>query len=219
LQRINTPDARYHDGNPATGELGTIVPAACLNAVQEEIAQAIEGFGGTVNAGIANQLFLAIQAAINAAATQPAGSIMPYGGAAAPAGWLLCNGQAVSRTTYATLFGVVGVAFGPGNNVDTFNLPDLRGRMPIGAGQGAGLSDRVRGAKAGEESHVLTVPEIPGHSHTFDAVDGAHATPGGTNWVIPAFIPGNKHTTDPTGDGQPHNNMQPYQVVNYIIKT
>lgn len=213
MQRINTVDARYHDGNPATSELGTIVPAACLNAVQEEIAQAIEGFGEAIDPGVPNQLYQVIAAAIAAAATQPTGSIMPYGGAAAPAGWLLCNGQAVNRSTYATLFGVVGVAFGVGNNVDTFNVPDLRGRTPIGVGQGSGLSDRALGAKSGAETHTLTVNEIPAHHHTYastaqaGAVDYQPGTGGGVT------------NTGDAGGGAAHNNMQPYQVVNFIIKT
>lgn len=215
MQRINTVDSLYHDGNPATGELGTVVPAACLNAIQEEIAQAIEGFGGTVNPGIPNQLYQAISAAIAAALQLPVGTITPYGGAEAPAGWLLCNGQAVSRTNYAALFAVVGATFGPGDNVTTFNLPDLRGRMPIGAGQGAGLTDRVRGAKGGEERHLQTINEMPAHHHAI----GAQATYKGITESGGAYFPAapGANTTD-VGGGQPFNVMNPFQVVNYIIK-
>lgn len=220
MERINTVDELYHDGNPATGELGTVVPAACLNALQEEVAQAIEGLGGVVNPGIPNQLYQAIAAAIAAALQLPVGTITPYGGAAAPSGWLLCNGAAVSRATYSSLFAVVGAAFGPGDNVNTFNLPDLRGRTPIGAGQGAGLSDRVLGVKGGAETHQLTEAQMPGHVHSLPS--GASSA-GGTqsgNVVIASLasssgIAGNNGVAGP---GQPHNNVQPYQVVNFIIK-
>ena len=64
----------------------------------------------------------------------PAGVIVPYGGASAPAGWLLCDGSAISRTTYAALFAAIGTAFGTGDGSTTFNLPDMREVVPVGAG-------------------------------------------------------------------------------------
>jgi microcystin-dependent protein len=66
----------------------------------------------------------------------PTGAIIPYGGSSAPTNWLLCDGTAVSRSTYATLFGVIGTAYGAGNGSTTFNLPDFRGRTTVGAGTG-----------------------------------------------------------------------------------
>ena len=67
-------------------------------------------------------------------ADSPVGSIVPYGGTSAPKGWLLCQGQAVSRNTYAELFEVIGTAFGTGNGSTTFNVPDLRETAPVGSG-------------------------------------------------------------------------------------
>jgi len=101
------------------------------------------------------------------------GFITEYGGATAPAGWLLCDGSAVSRTTYAALFAAIGVLHGVGDGSTTFNLPDCRGRATVGAGSGPGLTARGIGAKGGEENHVLTTAEMPVHSH--GVTDPGHA--------------------------------------------
>lgn len=99
------------------------------------------------------------------------GEVKMYAGAAAPSGWLPCDGSAVSRTTYAALFAVISTIYGVGDGSTTFNLPDLRGRAAIGSGQGAGLTNRALGAKGGEEAHALTAAENGQHSHT----DPGHA--------------------------------------------
>jgi len=91
-------------------------------------------------------------------------------------GWLLCDGRAVSRTTYAALFTKLGTAYGAGDGSSTFNLPDGRGRGLIGAGTGTGLTARVLGAKGGEESHVISVGEMPSHDHGGKTAAGATAT-------------------------------------------
>jgi len=98
----------------------------------------------------------------------PTGSILQYAGGSAPTGWLLCQGQAVSRTgLYASLFAVVGTAYGTGDGSTTFNLPDLRGRVPVG--QGSHASVNARGANDGTaESN-----RRPAHSHTV-STDGSH---------------------------------------------
>jgi hypothetical protein len=79
----------------------------------------------------------------------PSGAILQFAGSSAPANWLLCDGSLVSRTTYATLFGVVGTNYGAGDGSTTFKLPDMRGRVPIGAGQGSSLTNRVIAAVSG----------------------------------------------------------------------
>lgn len=118
----------------------------------------------------------------------PSGVVLPFAGASAPNGWLLCAGQAVSRTTYAALFTAIGTAYGTGDGSTTFNLPDLRGRVPGGKDDmggsaanrlttaGSGVNGAVLGAAGGAETHTLTVPQMPAHSH---AVSGATA-PGGS---------------------------------------
>lgn len=96
------------------------------------------------------------------------GSIQMYGGSSAPSGWLLCDGSEVSRTTYANLWSVVGSVFGAGNGSTTFNVPDFRSRMPIGAGQGTGLSFRTLGTQGGAESSTISTTNLPQHTHAID---------------------------------------------------
>lgn len=119
----------------------------------------------------ANITDLRPRAAVPANVATPVGAVLPYAGAAAPAGWLLCDGGAVSRTTYAALFGVVGTTFGAGDGASTFNLPDLRGRSALGAGAGPGLTSRTLAAKGGAETHVLATAEMPAHGHTQNSHD------------------------------------------------
>lgn len=85
-----------------------------------------------------------------AAAGEVTGVIKMFGGATAPTGYLLCDGAAVSRSTYADLFSEIGTAFGAGNGSTTFNVPDLKVRAPVGVGTGAGLGTRTLGQKAGD---------------------------------------------------------------------
>ena len=100
-----------------------------------------------------------------------AGDIKASAKAAPSAGWLLCDGAAVSRTTYGALFAAIGTTYGAGDASSTFNVPDYRGRTIVGAGAGPGLSARARGATGGEEAHTLTGTEsgVAAHTHTQDA--------------------------------------------------
>jgi microcystin-dependent protein len=148
----------------------------------------------------------------------PAGIIVPYGGSSAPSGWLLCNGSAVSRTTYATLFAIIGTSYGSGDGSNTFNLPDLRGRVPVGldtANANLSACDSL-GETGGEENHTLTTSEMPSHHHGLkrytDAFGGGERS-GINNSGSVAW------NTEDTGGGGSHNNLQPYNTVNYIIKT
>jgi microcystin-dependent protein len=104
----------------------------------------------------------------------PIGTILMFGGPTAPGGFMLCNGNAVLRTTYAQLFSAIGTTWGAGDGSSTFNLPDLRGRVCAGAGTGAGLTARTLGQILGEETHLLTAAEsgLPTHGHTNSAVAG-----------------------------------------------
>jgi microcystin-dependent protein len=97
----------------------------------------------------------------------PAGMIRMYGGTNIPVGWLACDGSLVSRTTYATLFAAVGVVWGNGDGVNTFALPDLRGRSPLGyvSSAGSGLTGRTFGSVGGEEAHQLSTAELAAHAH------------------------------------------------------
>ena len=94
-----------------------------------------------------------------------AGMIMMFGGTTEPAGWLFCDGRAVSRTTYAELFAAISTNYGAGDGSTTFNLPDLCGKFPLGVSSGHPLSYTQTGSSGGEETHKLTTSEIPGHTH------------------------------------------------------
>ncbi len=87
--------------------------------------------------------------------------------------WLICNGQAVSRAVNAVLFSLIGTSFGVGDGSTTFNLPDMRGRVPGLIGQGSGLSNRALGNSIGSEQHVLTKQELPNYNLTFTKGQGA----------------------------------------------
>ena len=150
------------------------------------------------------------------AVSAPSGSITMHGGSSAPTGWLLCDGTAVSRTTYAALFTIVGTTYGTGNGSTTFNLPDIRGRAPIGAGQGSGLTNRGLAATGGAETHTLSIAEMPAHTHNYTRGVDNNA---GSSFATPASAATAAETTTSTGGGGAHNNMQPFLVLNYIIKT
>ena len=120
----------------------------------------------------------------------PAGMVAPFAGAAAPAGWLLCHGQAVSRADYAALFAAIGTVYGAGDGRTTFALPDLRGRAVAGkddmgggaanrlTNQAGGVDGDALGAAGGAETHVLDLTQLTPHSHTSGtltaALAGAH---------------------------------------------
>jgi microcystin-dependent protein len=114
----------------------------------------------------------------------PIGGIQMYGASAAPSKWLLCQGSAVSRTTYSDLFGVIGVVYGSGDGSTTFNLPNFSGRMPIGMGQGntaeGGGSGTLRSLNdtGGAEEQTLTSGEIPELTGTVDGATEFGAGPG-----------------------------------------
>jgi hypothetical protein len=107
----------------------------------------------------------------------PAGSVMAFAGSTAPEGWLLCDGRStgILRTTYANLFAVLGTTYGSGDGSTTFNLPDMRSRMPVGAGAGTGLTSRALATTGGAESVVIASGNLPTHTHSI-AHDHASAT-------------------------------------------
>jgi len=154
----------------------------------------------------------------------PAGTIIQSAAINVPGGWLDCNGQWLYKINYADLYDAIGNTYGATDA--SFNVPDMRGRVGVGAGPGAALSLRTLGATGGEENHTLTTNEMPSHSHSLtrrsNPDDGAYDT-------------GNLHqdessaattdradlglfNTNNTGSGDAHNNMQPFLVLRYFIK-
>lgn len=167
-------------------------------------------------------------------ATEPfIGEIMIGGFNFAPRGWALCNGQIMGIAQNTALFSILGTTYG-GNGQTTFNLPDLRGRAILGVGQGPGLSDYSLGETGGSEIVTLLQTEMPAHNHAVQTNngDGTLGTPVNNFFAGPGadrdlfwYNPATSGTTpnmNPAavalaGGGQPHNNMMPYQVLNYCI--
>ena len=164
------------------------------------------------------------------AVTAPAASMMVFAGASAPSGWLLCFGQAISRTTYATLFSAVSTTYGIGDGSTTFNLPDMRGRVAAGAdnmgGSAAGRltsttmspDGNTLSATGGTQTHTLITAEMPSHTHALsDSYPGVNT--GGSWQQNGGAYGGSIGTIGSTGGGGAHLNVQPTLVLNYIIKT
>ena len=163
-----------------------------------------------------------------AASAFNAGMLMPYAGATAPTGWLLCFGQAISRTTYSDLYAVVGTTYGAGDGSTTFNLPDLRGRVIAGkddmggtsadrlTDQSGGLDGDVLGDTGGSETHTLVEAELASHTHSVPS-----GAAGASNYALggPAGSFSVSQTTGSTGGDTAHNNVQPTIILTYIIKT
>ncbi len=181
----------------------------------------------------------------------PAGTIVQWPRATAPANWLLADGSAVSRTTYASLFAAIGVQYGSGDGTTTFNLPNLKGKVAVGLDSSQTEFDTL-GETGGAKTHTLTASEIPSHTHTISS-DGAHthttqiqiwqssneaggfglngsssflnrpavfSTSASGQWGSnSAGSHSHGGATGSAGSGTAHNNLQPYIVLNYIIKT
>jgi microcystin-dependent protein len=212
----------------------------------------------------------------------PAGSITAFAGSSAPSGYLLCDGSQLSRETYSSLFSVIGTTYGTGNGITTFNIPNLKGRMPVGLDSSQTEFNSL-GLIGGAKQHTLTSNEMPSHTHTQNqhnhtattADAGTHSHSAGTDsqgshshttsiqnqinlynsgttrnalhaslgtptnfgsdsqgshsHTVYIFDSGShSHTVtvanatavnQNTGGGQPHNNLQPFITLNYIIKT
>nr|WP_193786887.1 tail fiber protein [Lacinutrix algicola] len=160
------------------------------------------------------------------------GQIMMFGGNFAPRNWAFCNGQLLGISQHQALFSLLGTNYG-GDGRTTFGLPDLRGRVPVHAGNGPGLPPAKLGQKGGAATVILDINQIPAHAHSA-AIEAVNPLPRGENAVTNptgaynalggAYAMGKntKMAADSvsvgqTGGNQAHDNMQPYQVVNYII--
>jgi len=158
------------------------------------------------------------------------GEIRMVGFNFAPRGWALCNGQLLSIASNNALFSLLGTIYG-GDGRTTFALPNLQGRVPMHYGSGAGLSPRLIGEAAGQESVSLTEAQLPAHTHKARAssLKGNTNSPVGRVWSKDAGVQSATYTSNaadadmaagaiaPAGGGQPHSNMPPYLAVNFII--
>ena len=147
----------------------------------------------------------------------------------APKGWAFCAGQLMAISQNTALFSLLGTQYG-GDGKSNFALPNLQGYVAMHQGNGAGLTSRVVGETSGEESVTLLVQEIPSHTHgtNCDISGGNDYGPTNDFWAPDAANGSNEYGTGspvnmnqsalaPTGGSQPHNNLQPYQAMNYCI--
>jgi len=181
---------------------------------------------------------------VTAVPAVPAGSVQAFAGSSAPNGWLLCNGAEVAISTYSALYSVLSTTYGiltNGAGTNTagtthFRLPDMRGRVPMGAGTGNQLNasgsgaiyggttmtPRAAGAFGGEETHLLSTAEMPAHTHSPNGQADFLTWDGGSLGVASggglAQATGSPSTTGSTGGGGRHAVVPPFTVLNYIIK-
>ena len=166
----------------------------------------------------------------------PAGTVVQSAAIVVPDGWLNCNGALLNKLQYIDLFAAIGNTYGGLITDLSFNLPDMRGRVGIGAGQGADLSNRVFATSGGAETHTLTTGEMPTHSHGVTDPGHNHSYINNTsdqsvNNIITSETAADQEdygattgnsvtgiTIINTGGGNAHNNMQPFLVIRYLIK-
>lgn len=155
------------------------------------------------------------------------GEIRMFGGNFAPAGWAFCNGALLPISENEVLFQLIGTTYG-GDGQETFALPNLQGRVPIHMGTNQGVTYQI-GEAAGVETVTLTTNQIPVHNHAFlgSATNGGQASPTNNvlsnSTVLTPYAPENptaqmaNNALLPVGGSQPHENMQPYLCISFII--
>jgi len=168
------------------------------------------------------------------------GEIQIFGFGFAPRGWALCNGQTMSIQQNAALFAVLGTTYG-GDGIRTFMLPNLQSRLPMGQGNGSGLSPRVIGETVGEENHTLVLNEMPAHTHVVSAISKPTLSsdtdqPGPTVYLAQTtfagsagattllYVPDNNPASGMSpaavataGNNLPHSNLMPSLALNFCI--
>lgn len=168
------------------------------------------------------------------------GEIEIFGFGFAPRGWAFCAGQTLSIQQNQALFSLLGTTYG-GNGTTNFMLPDLRGRLAMGQGNGQGLTPRVIGETSGETNHTLTLTETPAHTHSLNAIQNigtgdvnvpgptvvlsqttgkaSNGTPLTVNLYAADTNPSQAFASAAVGSigGQPHNNLMPYLALNFCI--
>lgn len=156
------------------------------------------------------------------------GEIRMFGGNYAPAGWHLCDGSLLAISENDALFALIGTTYG-GDGQTTFGLPDLRGRLPVGQGTGPDGTSYLMGQMAGAETVTLTEQQLPSHTHTMVADSDLANEVNPTNHVFarsnlvdayydrPPDTQLSSAVLAPTGGGNPHENMQPYLPISFII--
>jgi microcystin-dependent protein len=216
------PASTHGASHVSTG--GDAIPAASTSA------------GGLLKplSGLATDYVGGDNACHSLASALPSGTVVDFAGATAPGGWLACDGSSFPTATYPNLFAAIGYTFG-GSGAN-FNVPDLRGRTGIGAGQGSGLTNRTFAAVGGEEAHQLSIAELAAHTHVQNAHTHTYRYVGSDGTTGALFLTPNTGAltmnytaaqptssvaavNQNTGSGTAHNTMPPFLVLNKIIKT
>jgi len=150
------------------------------------------------------------------------GSIQMFAGSVAPEGFFICDGSAVSRLDYANLFNVIGITYGNGDGSTTFNIPNFKGKVPVGHDDSQTEFDTL-GKTGGEKTHLLTSAEsgLPAHSHSVNPTPVIET--GSNEWGFNGGDATRKRMTSTYNNtaqnaSQSHNNLQPYISINYLIK-
>ena len=188
--KVGLVGGKFTDGDPANGVPASLDPASHLNAITDELLNAISEAGLTPAEADLTQLKQALRIL-----GKPAGEVFAWPVATPPAGSLECNGAAISRITYADLFTAIGTTFGGGDGSTTFNLPDLRGEFLRGWDNGRGV-DAGRGIASAQGDDFLS------HKHTVHVYGPSNS--GGTNVAASLAIGGsyNSATTPTIDEGQ-----------------
>jgi len=229
----NFPNSVDAFTNPTSGDTLDNPPHDQQHADINDAMEAVQTKIGVDNSAVTTSLDYLVRSAC------PVGSVMPFAGSSSPdATWLICDGSAVSRTTYATLFALLGTTYGSGDGSTTFNIPNMKGRVPVGFDSGQTEFDAL-GETGGAKTHTLTESEMPSHTHTqnphnhttsnkfsgndtyvttstkrVDYQNNRYADSASFNFSINNTTATNQNT----GGGNAHNNLQPYIALNYIMK-
>ena len=220
----------YSDGSLVNADISSAANIQSDKVNLTSIAQSISNTGTLSNTGnvtITGTLTVSSTLSVNGIenAHVPSGVIMAWTTDTAPTGWILCDGSAVSRTTYSDLFAVISTTYGAGDTTTTFNVPDLRGRFILGQDDMGGSSaNRVTDTDAdtlgnadGTETKTLTTTELPAHTHT---VDSTTVNNGGTAASLQNGndAPNDSLATSSAGSGAAYSQMNPFMTLNFIIK-
>lgn len=216
----------------AVGDNDTRVPPVDTSTMTAGQVEALEGSSGTPSSS--NKY---LTEGDKTGSNMPTGSITMFGVASAPTGWVLCDGASYLHTDYPALFSAIGTTFGSADGTH-FNVPDMRGRAPIGTGTGTGggasgtglpvggaaLTARALAAWTGEQTHTLVISEMPAHDHTasgYAVSDGVapHNATGNLYANGSAAASGQPGSVPSQGGDGAHNNIQPVMTLSFIIKT
>ncbi len=152
--------------------------------------------------------------------TIPVGTVVMLASGLPPVGWMLCDGSAISRTTYSTLFAACNTIFGPGDGITTFNLPNTQAVGIVGAGVQSPYTTKTLGQTGGTENITLTTNTMPSHTHGMGCspYSGQHQNGVQPSGVYPMVTGETDQQTESTGGGQPFSILNPFLCLNFMIK-